>query len=393
MPQASEHRLGRARDPTVVTAQPKSASKLPGRALSQERHSFTSAPNGFSPAPKLRLLPPRPGTLEERSKKSDPERGRATKRGSTCRRGPLKADHGVRVPGSPQAGTAPGGASFSLPIGTERRRSNLSRSKSVSIGDLSGEDVAAALSRLVLRDGGQPLSAGALALKRSSSLRRVNVGAGLDGRSAAPLLSVRHEGCARTRVPDPPDGPAPRSPTLGRAPEEKVAATPHHALLLGSGHVGLRNLGNTVSKGRSEGFLLGSFWLPVPTASTRLSLVPPSLPPCAPHPHVPIHSNPTPLCPPSPYLPAHPPAVPMPGIPQVTAPHLHPSPCTSVPSIPKTPPVCDSHHPTSSSFAAPHPHNPVVPMTSHPNPTPHIPSPCPRIPTPRISDPHTCDPH
>lgn len=224
MPQASEHRLGRARDPTVVTAQPKSASKLPGRALSQERHSFTSAPNGFSPAPKLRLLPPRPGTLEERSKKSDPERGRATKRGSTCRRGPLKADHGVRVPGSPQAGTAPGGASFSLPVGTERRRSNLSRSKSVSIGDLSGEDVAAALSRLVLRDGGQPLSAGALALKRSSSLRRVNVGVGLDGRSAAPLLSVRHEGCARTRVPDPPDGPAPRSPTLGRAPEEKVAA-------------------------------------------------------------------------------------------------------------------------------------------------------------------------
>ncbi|XP_031467820.1 ubiquitin carboxyl-terminal hydrolase 21-like, partial [Phasianus colchicus] len=228
MPQASEHRLGRARDPTsVVTTQPKAASKLPGRALSQERHSFTSTPNGLSPAPKLRLLPPRPGTLEERSKKSDLERGRATKRGSACRRGPLKADHGVRVPGSPQAGTAPGGASFSLPIGTERRRSNLSRSKSVSIGDLSGEDVAAALSRLVLRDGGHPLSVGALALKRSSSLRRVNVGVGLDGRSAAPLLSVRHEGCARTRVPDPPygpDGSAPRSPPLGRAPEEKVAA-------------------------------------------------------------------------------------------------------------------------------------------------------------------------
>uniref|UniRef100_A0A8C3L273 ubiquitinyl hydrolase 1 n=1 Tax=Chrysolophus pictus TaxID=9089 RepID=A0A8C3L273_CHRPC len=230
MPQASEHRLGRARDPTVVTTQPKAASKLPGRALSQERHSFTSTPNGLSPAPKLRLLPPRPGTLEERSKKSDLERGRATKRGSACRRGPLKADHGVRVPGSPQAGTAPGGASFSLPIGTERRRSNLSRSKSVSIGDLSGEDVAAALSRLVLRDGGHPLSVGALALKRSSSLRRVNVGVGLDGRSAAPLLSVRHEGCARTRVPDPPYGPD---------------GSTHHALLLGSGHVGLRNLGNT----------------------------------------------------------------------------------------------------------------------------------------------------
>ncbi|XP_040546601.2 LOW QUALITY PROTEIN: ubiquitin carboxyl-terminal hydrolase 21 isoform X2 [Gallus gallus] len=227
MPQTSEHRLGRARDPTVVAAQPKAASKLPGRAVSQERHPFSAAPGGLSPAPKLRLLPPRPATLEERPKKSDPERGRAAKRGSACRRGPLKADHGVRVPGSPQAGAAPGVASFPFPVGTERRRSNLSRSKSVSIGDVSGEDAAAALSRLALRDGGHPANVGASALKRSSSLRRVNVGtAAADGRSSAPLLSVRHDGCARTRVADPPygpDGPAPRSPPHGGAPEKPTA--------------------------------------------------------------------------------------------------------------------------------------------------------------------------
>ncbi|XP_032297658.1 LOW QUALITY PROTEIN: ubiquitin carboxyl-terminal hydrolase 21 [Coturnix japonica] len=215
MPQASEPRLGRPRDPAVLSAQPKASSRLSGRALSQERHSFTPPHGSFSPAPKLRLLPPRPGTLEERGKKPDPERGRTAKRGSTCRRGPLKADHGLRVPGSPQPVPAPGGASFSFPIGTEGRRSNLSRSKSVSIGDLSGEDVAAALSRLALRDGGQPIrdggqpvSVGALALKRSSSLRRVNVGLGLDGKGSAPLLSVRHDGCARTRgPPEPSYGP------------------------------------------------------------------------------------------------------------------------------------------------------------------------------------------
>ncbi|KAM4644593.1 ubiquitin carboxyl-terminal hydrolase 21 isoform 1-T1 [Amazona ochrocephala] len=266
MPQASEHRGGRARDhAAVVTSQPKAAAKLPSahRALSQERRAAAMASaNGLSPAPKLRLLPPPPPRpLDERSKKLELERGRASKRGdaargATCRRGPVKADHGVRVPGSPQA--VPGSASFSLPSGAERRRSNLARSKSISIGDLSqggsgggrAEDVAAVLSRLVLRDCGHQLSAGALALRRSSSLRRVNVVPALDGKPGVPLLSVRPEGCPRTRVlPDPTYPiPAPGSPALGRAPlparpEEKAA--PHHTLLLGSGHVGLRNLGNT----------------------------------------------------------------------------------------------------------------------------------------------------
>ncbi|XP_059346102.1 ubiquitin carboxyl-terminal hydrolase 21 isoform X1 [Ammospiza nelsoni] len=264
MPQASEHRLGRARDPgaPVVTAQPRAGSRLPSghRALSQERHA---APNGLSPAPKLRLLPPRPPPPHDdpRPKKLELERGRAAKRGDPAprgpggRRGPLKADHGVRVPGG--APQVPGSASFSLPSAAERRRSNLARSKSISIGDLSqggggggggvagvpsrAEDVAVALSRLVLRDCGHPLGAGALALRRSSSLRRVTVSTGPDGKGTAALLSVRPEGGPRAR-PEPAFGHGPGSPASGRA-EDKAAT--HHTLLLGSGHVGLRNLGNT----------------------------------------------------------------------------------------------------------------------------------------------------
>ncbi|XP_062454138.1 ubiquitin carboxyl-terminal hydrolase 21 isoform X3 [Rhea pennata] len=289
MPQASEHRVSRTRDQTVVTSQPKAASKLPNghRALSQERHASALASstiaNGLSPAPKLRLLPPRPGPLDDRGKKLELERGRASKRGealrgSASRRGPVKADHAVRVPSSPQAGAMSGSASFSLPSGAslagreaERRRSNLARSKSISIGDLSqsggrAEDVTAVLSRLVLRDCSHQLSMGSLALKRSSSLRRVNVSPGLDGKPVTPLLSVRPEGCSRTHTPDPPythsqDVSAPSSPPLSRVaapgrPEEKASAVrafrirpgrvgTHHTLLLGSGHVGLRNLGNT----------------------------------------------------------------------------------------------------------------------------------------------------
>lgn len=266
MPQASEHRLGRARDPgAVVTAQPRAGARLPSghRALSQERHA---APNGLSPAPKLRLLPPRPPPPPDdpRPKKLELERGRAAKRGDPPprgpggRRGPVKADHGVRVPGG--APQVPGSASFSLPSAAERRRSNLARSKSISIGDLSqggggggggggvpgvpsrAEDVAVALSRLVLRDCGHPLGAGALALRRSSSLRRVTVAPGPDGKATPPLLSVRPESGPRTRT-DPPYGHGPGSPAPGRT-EDKATAT-HHTLLLGSGHVGLRNLGNT----------------------------------------------------------------------------------------------------------------------------------------------------
>ncbi|XP_006038247.2 ubiquitin carboxyl-terminal hydrolase 21 isoform X2 [Alligator sinensis] len=281
MPQASEHRISRGREQPVVTSQPKATTKLPNghRALSQERHSSVlaapSVTNGLSPVPKLRLLPSRPNPLDDRGKKLELDRGRASKRGdalrgSASRRGPLKADHAVKVPSSPQPGTMSGSASFSLPSGaslagrdSERRRSNLLRSKSISIGDLSqaggrGEEVSTVLSRLELRDHSpscsHKLGLGVVALKRSSSLRRVNVSPGLDGRPMATLLSVRPEGCLRTHTADPQTSEYARpqdhsmsgsplqskAPTAGR-PEEKT----HHTLLLGSGHIGLRNLGNT----------------------------------------------------------------------------------------------------------------------------------------------------
>ncbi|XP_030398125.1 ubiquitin carboxyl-terminal hydrolase 21 isoform X3 [Gopherus evgoodei] len=268
MPQASEHRVSRARE-QVITSQPKATTKLLNghRAVSQERHTSVSPAlaNGLSMAPKLRPLPPRPSPLDDRGKKQELERGRASKRsdqlrGSVARRGPVKADHAVKVPNSPQPGSMSGSASFSLPSGvllverdSERRRNNLARSKSISIGDLSqaggrGEELSMVLSRLVLRDRSpscsQKLGLGPLALQRSSSLRRVNVSPGLDGRPPGTLLSVRTEGCTRTHTPDPQvseyvhpqDVPAAGSPPQGKT---------HHTLLLGSGHIGLRNLGNT----------------------------------------------------------------------------------------------------------------------------------------------------
>ncbi|XP_074795245.1 ubiquitin carboxyl-terminal hydrolase 21 isoform X3 [Natator depressus] len=280
MPQASEHRVSRARE-QVITSQPKATAKLLNghRAVSQERHTSVSPAlaNGLSMAPKLRPLPPRPSPLDDRGKKQELERGRASKRsdqlrGSVPRRGPVKADHAVKVPKSPQPGTMSGSASFSMPSGvllverdSERRRNNLARSKSISIGDLSqavgrGEELSMVLSRLVLRDRSPPcsqkLGLGPLALQRSSSLRRVSVSPGLDGRPAGALLSVRTEGCTRTHTPDPQvseylhpqDVPAAGSPPQGKVPSpapSRPDKKTHHTLLLGSGHIGLRNLGNT----------------------------------------------------------------------------------------------------------------------------------------------------
>ncbi|XP_063002017.1 ubiquitin carboxyl-terminal hydrolase 21 isoform X1 [Elgaria multicarinata webbii] len=285
MPQASEHRISRAREQAVITSQPKATNKLsnghrpPGpdhRGCSSS--SSSSASNGLSAASKLRPLPPRPSPLDDRGKKLELDRGRASKRsdmrGSASRRGPVKADHALKVPGCSPALTISGSTSFTMPSGvllsgpdSERRRSNLLRSKSISIGDLSQtgsrgeEQLSAALNRLVLQDRSplcsHKLGLGALALKRSSSLRRVNVAAGLDGRPSATLLSVRTEGCLRTRATDPQateyacsqDILGSTTPPQSKAPVpsrlEEKATTTHHTLLLGSGHIGLRNLGNT----------------------------------------------------------------------------------------------------------------------------------------------------
>ncbi|XP_058716194.1 ubiquitin carboxyl-terminal hydrolase 21 [Poecile atricapillus] len=214
--QASEHRLGRSRD-TVVTAQPRPGSRLPSghRALSQERHA---SHNGLSPAPKLRLLPPRPPAAPRRPPPQEAGAGA----------GP-GGQAGGR--GSPRAGGTPGAA---------ESRSRCAAREVAAVSPAEPRTWRLALSRLVLRDCGHPLAAGALALRRSSSLRRVTVATGPDGKATPPLLSVRPEGGPRSRT-EPPYGPG--SPAPGRT-EDKAAAT-HHTLLLGSGHVGLRNLGNT----------------------------------------------------------------------------------------------------------------------------------------------------
>ncbi|KAG8146873.1 hypothetical protein E2320_013964 [Naja naja] len=239
MPQASEHRMSRTREQAVITSQPKATHKLLNggcRAPSQEHRACCSSStlsNGLSTlhattnaTSKLRPLPPRPGNMEERSKKMELERGRASKRGemprgTSSRRGPLKADHALRVPSCPQAcPQLSGSTSFNMPPGvllggpdSECRQSNLLRSKSISIGDLSHpgsrgeEQLSTMLNRLTLQDRSpscsHKLGLGALALKRSSSLRRVNVTSGLDGRPATPLLSVRTEGYLRTCHIDP----------------------------------------------------------------------------------------------------------------------------------------------------------------------------------------------
>ncbi|XP_054567952.1 ubiquitin carboxyl-terminal hydrolase 21 isoform X1 [Eptesicus fuscus] len=220
MPQASEHRLGRTREPPV-NVQPRVGSKLPfaPRARSKERRNPAPGPN-----PMLRPLPPRPGPPEERLRKL--ELGR-TRTSGPRPRGPLRADHGVPLPGSPPPAVA-------LPLPT---RTNLARSKSVSSGDLRPMGIAlgghrgagelgAALSRLALRP--EPPT-----LRRSTSLRRLG---GFPGPPT--LLSIRTEpptahGTFRVI------SARPSKPFYS---DDKMA---QHTLLLGSGHVGLRNLGNT----------------------------------------------------------------------------------------------------------------------------------------------------
>lgn len=175
MPQASEHRLGRAQEPPV-NVQPRVGSKLPfaPRARSKERRNPAPGPN-----PMLRPLPPRPGPPEERLKKLELGRGRTS---GPRPRGPLRADHGVPLPGSPPPTVA-------LPLPS---RTNLARSKSVSSGDLRPMGIAlgghrgtgelgAALSRLALRP--EPPT-----LRRSASLRRLG---GFPGPPT--LLSIRTE--------------------------------------------------------------------------------------------------------------------------------------------------------------------------------------------------------
>ncbi|KAB0393450.1 hypothetical protein E2I00_002914, partial [Balaenoptera physalus] len=161
MPQASEHRLGRTREPPL-NVQHRVGSKLPfaPRARSKERRNPAPGPN-----PMLRPLPPRPAPPEERLKKLELGRGRTS---GPRPRGPLRADHGVPLPGSP-----PPTVALPLPSRTNLARSNIRTEPPTSHGSFHV----------------------------------------ISARPSEPFYS-----------------------------NDKMA---HHTLLLGSGHVGLRNLGNT----------------------------------------------------------------------------------------------------------------------------------------------------
>ncbi|XP_053560463.1 ubiquitin carboxyl-terminal hydrolase 21 [Bombina bombina] len=271
MPQVCEPRV-RIRDTLATASQLTTAGKILSshRSVSQERqgsaYATTLFSNGPSSAPKLRPLPPRP-TLDEKGKT---ERGRSANRAETSRssmskRGPIKADHMLGVTSSAPVNKPP-----SQP--RDSRVSSLSRSKSVSHGDLSlsgdrTEDVTKGLARVVVRErsasSSRKSSVDTSILRRSSSLKRLNVLPVLDKQQKpidTPLPSSRVDGgtklsplkCQEKINHQPPHSScslANKDPIVnGILTQEKissVASPPPRIPVLGSGRVGLRNLGNT----------------------------------------------------------------------------------------------------------------------------------------------------
>ncbi|XP_018089038.1 ubiquitin carboxyl-terminal hydrolase 21 isoform X2 [Xenopus laevis] len=268
MPQVCESRLVRGRDISSVSSQ----SKGTGKALSSHRtvntERLSSAySNGVSSAPKLRPLPPRP-TVEEKGKvdRGGSSQWAESSRSSSSKRGPLKGDHMLRVINSAQCTKATGQSE-------ESRTGSLSRSKSVSHGDLSAsrektEEVIKHLARVQLRERSasstrRPLLDTSL-LKRSSSLKRLHVlpvvesqqkldsssssSSRLGGCTKACALQ-QHEENGHYQLGRSCNTSANESPLCNgiKAQDRPLSVTspPPRLPALGSGHVGLRNLGNT----------------------------------------------------------------------------------------------------------------------------------------------------
>ncbi|OCT69474.1 ubiquitin carboxyl-terminal hydrolase 21 isoform X2 [Xenopus laevis] len=277
MPQVCESRLVRGRDLSSVSSQSKGAGKalISHRTVSTERQSSAYATtvysNGVSSAPKMRPLPPRP-TVDEKGKS---DRGRSSQwaessRSSSNKRGPLKGDHMLKVMNSAQGAKATSQSE-------ESRAGSLSRSKSVSHGDLSGtrektEEVAKHLARVQLRERSasstrRPLLDTSL-LKRSSSLKRLHVLPVLDsqqkldssssssssrssrlgGSTKASAIEQQEENgrhqLGRSCNKSASEGPVCNSLKAQDRPLSVTSPSPRIPAL-GSGHVGLRNLGNT----------------------------------------------------------------------------------------------------------------------------------------------------
>ncbi|KAM8921518.1 ubiquitin carboxyl-terminal hydrolase 21 [Pelodytes ibericus] len=278
MPQACEPRFVPGRKMTVITSQPVGAGKLltSQRSLNQEQqssaYSTTVFTNGMLPVQKLRPLPPRP-TVEEKPKA---DRGRIAQRAESSRpgskRGPVKANHMLSITSTPASPTTKG----SSPL-LQNRTGALSRSKSVSHGDLSlstnkqgkEEEISRGLARLGVRERSASSSRkpplDPAVLKRSSSLKRLNVLPVLDTQpkhyntslrssrtdissTAASLQPQEVKKCSPPafQACSPPMSETPKS--NGISPQHKsltVTTPPTRIPVLGSGRVGLRNLGNT----------------------------------------------------------------------------------------------------------------------------------------------------
>ncbi|XP_075049636.1 LOW QUALITY PROTEIN: ubiquitin carboxyl-terminal hydrolase 21 [Mixophyes fleayi] len=265
MPQVCDARFTRSRETSVITSQPTGAGKILTslRTVSQERSAYSTTvfSNGTTSAPKLRPLPPRPAV-----EKSKADRGRSAQRSeSASKRGPLKANHTIIV-------ASPTPAAKTSARAPQTRMGGLSRSKSVSHGDLSltrdkMEDVSRGMSQVVVRERSASTSRkpplDIASLKRSSSLKRLNALPAVDPPPkpySTPLLSLRADVSTKAmlRGPQeekplyqPPKAPGPshgQSPvTNGTSSHERVSSLslPPRLPVLGSGHVGLRNLGNT----------------------------------------------------------------------------------------------------------------------------------------------------
>lgn len=311
MPQASEHRGVRTRDPMIISTQPKSLSRTSSfqRTVSQERPISSYVPSSLTnvifqtkfPRP----LPPRPVLVDELGKS---DRGRSSKRNdvprnSAAKRGPLKGDHSITSPVSALTSGLSADVLLSPAPSREsdRRKSSLSRSKSISQGDLSGmrekePELSHIFENFTLKERSASPSRNPipepLSLKRSSSLKRLSAFSGIEGKAKASanavLLASRTNGSPRTQpdlhdhvqsphtlsssatvskhpvsnstplnkssVTSAPLSRAPQTiPVLSKTPvssvdsieEKTTVSTPQSPLVLGTGHVGLRNLGNT----------------------------------------------------------------------------------------------------------------------------------------------------
>lgn len=224
MPQVCESsRFARSRDSAPISSQSGAAGRAITslRTVSQERSAYSSTLFTNGGGQKLRPLPP-PPVLEERGKL---ERGRSTQRtDSVTKRGPMKANHLIRVTGPTPTAIKPTTQTSRVAPG------GLSRSKSVSHTDLSLRDKTEGGSGGLPRERSASTSRkpplDTAALRRSSSLRRNGALPSLD-LSNAPRSEVRKPPQGTLRGSPPPNSEPPNiTGTQEKCPSSPVSITP-----------------------------------------------------------------------------------------------------------------------------------------------------------------------